>query len=91
MWPALSLQHIVPLDEYEPGQFRTIRIPDTERMTEVLNAASEMTMYGVLRHADFCKADIPELMQEARLWLASVAPFREDADPAVIAQLNRRD
>lgn len=91
VWPALSLQHIVPLDEYEPGQFRTIRIPDPDRMTEVLNAASEMTMHGVLRHADFCKADIPGLMQEARLWLASVVPLREDADPAVIAELNRRD
>jgi hypothetical protein len=50
-----------------------------------------MTMHGVLRHADFCKADIPGLMQEARLWLASVVPLREDADPAVIAELNRRD
>lgn len=90
-WPALSLQHVVPVDEYEPGQFRTIRFPDAEKMTEVLNVASEMTMHGVLRHADFCKADISDLMQEARLWLASVAPFRDDADPTVLAHLNRRN
>jgi hypothetical protein len=34
--------------------------------------------YGVLRHADFCGADIPALMEDARLWLASVVPFRDD-------------
>jgi len=28
VWPSLALQHVVPLTEYEPGQFRTIRVPD---------------------------------------------------------------
>jgi len=90
VWPSLSLQHVVPLAEYEPGQYRTIRIPDTAGMTEVLEAADHMTLYGVLRHADYCGADIPALMEEARLWLASVVPFREDADPEVVARLRRR-
>ena len=90
VWPALSLQHVVPLREYEPGQYRTIRIPDTDGMTEVLEVAERMTSYGVLRHADFCGADMPVLIEEARLWLASVVPFREDADPEAIARLRRR-
>jgi len=79
-----------PLREYEPGQYRTIRIPDTDGMTEVLEVAERMTSYGVLRHADFCGADMPVLIEEARLWLASVVPFREDADPEAIARLRRR-
>ena len=91
VWPSLSLQHVFPLTEYEPGQYRTIRIPDTYGMTEVLEAAEQMTSYGVLRHADFCGADIPVLIEEARLWLASVVPFREDADPEIVARLRRRD
>ena len=91
VWPSLSLQHVVPLTEYEPGQFRTLRIPDTDGMTEVLEAAEQMLSYGVLRHADFCGADIPALIEDARLWLASVVPFREDADPEVVAHLRRRD
>jgi len=66
----LPLQQIVPQDECEPGQLRSVRIPDPDRMTEVLNAALEMTMHGVLGHAEFCKADIPSLIKEARLWLA---------------------
>lgn len=48
-------------------------------------------MHGVLRDADFCKADIQGLIEEARLWLASVITFREDADPDVIARFTRRD
>ena len=91
VWPSLSLQHVFPWTEYEPGQYRTIRIPDTDGMTEVLEAAEQMMTYGVLRHADFCGADIPALMEHARLWLASVVPFREDADPEVVARLRRRD
>lgn len=91
VWPSLALQHVVPLAEYEPGQFRTFRIPDTDKMTEVLEAADKMTTHGVLRHADFCGADIPALMEEARLWLVSAVPLREDADPEVIGRLSRRE
>lgn len=89
VWPSLALQHVVPLAEYEPGQFRTLRVPDAEGMTEVLEVAERMTMHGVLRHADYCNADIPALIEAARLWLASVVPFREDANPEVVAYLKR--
>lgn len=91
VWPSLSLQHVVPLSEYEPGQFQTLRIPDAVKMTEVLQLAERMTTYGVLRHADFCGADIPTLLEEARLFLLSVTPLREDADPATVNLLGRRE
>lgn len=89
IWPSLALQHLVPIAEHEPGQVRAVTVPDPAGMTEVLEAANEVTMYGVLRHADYCNADIPALMDEARLWLVSVVPFRDDADPAVVTYLSR--
>ena len=88
-WPALELQHVVPIEEHEPGQFRVVRYPDPAAMTSVLRAAERLTMYGVLRHADFAGAHIADVMDEARRWLASVVPHRDDADPAVLAQLAR--
>lgn len=91
VWPSLALQHVVPLSEYEPGQFETIRLPDADRMTEALQLAERIAMHGVLRHADFCGADIGTLLEEARLWLVSVIPLREDADPTVLDRLNRRE
>ena len=54
----MSLQHVVPLSEYEPGQFRTLRILDSAKVTEVLEIAEKITMHGVLRFADFSNADI---------------------------------
>lgn len=89
VWPSISLQHVVPLQEYEAGQFRTFCVPDPEGITEVLRLAEQMTMFGVVRHAQYCGADVPTLMDEARRWLASVVPFREDADPDVVAYLSR--
>lgn len=81
VWPSLALQHVVPLTEYEPGQFRTMRVADTDGMTEVLEVAGQMTMEGVRRHAMFCKADVQALLAESTRWLASVIPLRNAADP----------
>ncbi|MGH8523523.1 MAG: hypothetical protein ACREXY_04705 [Gammaproteobacteria bacterium] len=89
VWPSLALQHVVPLTEYEPGHFRTWRIPDDGAMTEVLELADAMTNWGVLRFADFCGADIAKLIDESRVWLASVIPLRDDADPDIVARLRQ--
>ena len=88
-WTTLAMQHVALLDEYEPGHFRTLRLPDTAQMANSLRIADAMTTYGVLRHADFSGADIPQLLEEARFWLASVTPFRDASDPAVIARLKK--
>lgn len=86
-WPTLVLQHVVPIEEYEPGQLRTLSVPDTAGMTEVLELASEMTSWGVLRHVNFSGRQIQPLLDEANHWLASVVPLRDDADPKVIERL----
>jgi len=80
-WPSVALQHVVPVDEHEPGQMRTLSVPDVAAMTEVLRLASRMTTWGVLRHADFSGFEIQPLIDEGKRWLASVVPLRDDADP----------
>ena len=89
-WASLALQQVVPVEEYEPGQFRALTVPDPDGMTEILDTAQALTFHGVLRHAAFCDADIQVLLDNARLWLVSVVPFRGDADPSVIAHLARQ-
>lgn len=42
-WPSTHLQHVIPIHEYEPGQFRTVQIPDTASMTRVVEIAEIMT------------------------------------------------
>lgn len=86
-WPKGDLQHVVPGEEYEPGQFRALTLPDSACMVEALEAAYRMAQVGVLRHADFCGADIPALTDEARAWLAGRIPLRSDADPEARARL----
>lgn len=88
-WAGTSLQHVIPISEYEPGQFRTLRVPDADAMAQVLQVAEKMLSYGVLRHADFCQADIKSMLGRARHWLGSVIPFRDDADPAIVSDLRR--
>lgn len=83
-WPALALQDVFPGEEYEPGHFRTVRVPNVDGMTAMLMTANEMTQYGVLRYADFSGADIAALLEEAKCWLAGVIPLRAGADPAVL-------
>lgn len=86
-WPSLVLQDVVPIEEYEPGQLRTVSVPDPAGMTEVLELARRMTAWGVVRQAQFSGFEIDPLFDEATRWLATVVPFREDADPDVIAYL----
>lgn len=88
-WAALALQHVIPVGEYEHGQLRTVRFPDAGPMTKVLKVAERMTAHGVLRHADFCGADIRALLEGSRAWLAGVIPYRPNADPDVVARLKR--
>lgn len=88
-WASIALQHVVPLEEYEPGHLKTLRVPDPGPMTDVLRIAEKMTTYGVLRHADFRQADIGRMIEQSRLWLSSVIPFRDDADAATVALLKR--
>ncbi|MCL3818552.1 hypothetical protein [Aeromicrobium wangtongii] len=86
-WPSTDLQIVVPGEEYEPGQFRAIRIPDADGMTEVLTAAYDMTSRASLRYADHAGADIQANINEARRWLADQITLKEDADPEALRRL----
>jgi hypothetical protein len=88
-WASRDLQVWIH-DEHGLGESTPIRVPDTDRMAEALRAASRMTSYGCLRFAASSGADLNTLTENARVWLASVVPFKEDADPEVIGQLRER-
>jgi hypothetical protein len=79
-WPTLDLQQVVPIEEYEPGQFRTVQIPDLDGLTEVLRAAHAITQVGVLRFLDYSGADIALALERARDWLADVIPLRDGVE-----------
>jgi hypothetical protein len=54
-----------------------------------MQTAFTMAQFGALRHADHCGANIGALIGEARVWLSAQVKLRDDADPAVVAQLSR--
>lgn len=88
-WPSNALQSVYPLSEYEPGHFRTLKIPDPQRMTEVLHATDRLTTFAVLKFAQFAGADLDGLLEEARLALVEKLPVRPDADPDLVARIHR--
>lgn len=88
-WPTIDLQSVTPGEEYEPGQFRAVTMPDPVSMVEAMQVAFTMARFGVLRHADYAGADTAALIDDARLWLASQITLRDDADPAVVAEFSR--
>ncbi len=86
-WPTIELQQTHVGKEYEPGHFRSVQLPDTLGMAEVLRAAEVMFTYGVLRFADYSGADIAALLREAKRWLLEQVTIREDASPDVLRRL----
>ncbi|MCW2540962.1 MAG: hypothetical protein JWN95_2687 [Frankiales bacterium] len=78
-WTNRDLQTVHVGEEYEPGQHRTVQIPDPAAMTEVLEAANTITGYGVLRFADYSGVNIQSFMDEAVAWLAQNIPLRDEA------------
>lgn len=59
-------------------------VSDPAGMTEV-RARPTMTGWGVLRQVEFCGREIQPGHDEAKRWLATVVPFRADAE--VVAYL----
>lgn len=56
-WPALALQHVIRGEEYEPGQHRTIRVPDPKAMTVVLQLAERLTSHAAIKFGQFSGLD----------------------------------
>lgn len=75
-WPTLELQHIQVGDEYEPGHYRTVQLPNASAMTEVLQAANTMSQYGVVLFAQYSGVDVQAVLGEAMAWVAQRVPLK---------------
>jgi hypothetical protein len=77
-WPSLELQIVVRGEEYQPGQFRTVQIPNPDVMTRIQKLADGVTSYGVLRFADFAgfESQLSEILADAAARLWDVIPKR---------------
>ncbi len=79
-WPTLELQQVIPIEEYEPRQYRSMLVPDVGGITEALRAAHAMAEIGVLRYLDYSGLDIQASLAAAQAWLSEVIPLKEGAD-----------
>ncbi|NUU06362.1 hypothetical protein [Leifsonia sp. C5G2] len=77
-WPSLELQMVVRGEEYRPGQFRTVQIPNADVMTRIQKLADGVTSYGVLRFADFSgfESQLSEILADAATRLLDMIPKR---------------
>lgn len=78
-WPVLELQHVHVGEEYEPGHHRTLQVPDASGITEVLQAASMMSQYGVVLYAQYSGVDVAAVLGEAMAWVAERVPLKPGA------------
>lgn len=76
-WPTLELQEVIPVEEHEPGQLRSVQVPDVHGITEVLRVAHVVTQVGVLRFLDYSGVDIEASIASARDWVSDVIPLKE--------------
>jgi hypothetical protein len=86
-WPTLELQHIQVGDEYEPGQHRTVQLPNSSAMTEVLEAANTMSQYGVVLFAQYSGVDVETVLGEAMAWVAQRIPLKPGTTRADLMNL----
>ncbi|MGJ9412404.1 hypothetical protein ACHAAC_06805 [Aeromicrobium sp. CF4.19] len=82
-WAAHALQRVTPGEEYEPGQFRALLMPDPTAMTRALDVADALLTYGVSRFLQQSGADFAAAHQDAMQWLESVVPMRRGDDASV--------
>jgi hypothetical protein len=87
-WPTQDLQQLVEVHAPD-GSVRAIRVADTQKIADVLQAAYTMVQYAVIKYAAFAGADIWKLMQDSRVWLAGKVTFRDAASAEVLERLSR--
>ncbi|ORM37387.1 hypothetical protein [Williamsia sp. 1135] len=64
-------------DEYEPGHYRTTRIPDGSYITEVMEAAADTLQWGTWRWLDLCGYDAQTRMTDAAKDVHSRMPKKD--------------
>jgi hypothetical protein len=79
-WPAHVLQEVIPGEEYEAGQHRTLQIPDPQAITRVISAASEASMQGVLRYLHSAGVDINVARERAIRRVGALLPLKPGID-----------
>lgn len=84
-WPAIELQTHVRGEEYEPGQFRSIAVPDPDAITRVVDLADQMLAKAVTVFLQYSGADFNAAHKDAIRWLASISPLKEGVDAKDIA------
>jgi len=90
-WTNLELTIIEIGNEYEPGQFRTVTLPDSQAMVDVLRASEKMVTYAALKYVLFSGEDPAPLMAGARSWLAQQITLKPEIDPNVRRRLAGED
>ena len=83
-WPTIELQRSMPLAHDEPGQQRSVLVPDVDGITEVLRAAHDTMQVGVLRYLDYLGADIQGSLDTARVWYSEVIPLKPGVDREMV-------
>jgi hypothetical protein len=76
-WATLDLQSISVGEEYEPGHHRTVQVPDAGGISEVLQAASTMSQYGVVLYAQYSGVDVAAVFGAATSWIAGQVPLKD--------------
>lgn len=79
-WPTVELQRAIPVAAGEPGQQRSMLVPDIDGITEVLRTAHAMTQVGVLRYLDYSGVDIQGALTTAQAWYSEVIPLKQGVD-----------
>lgn len=85
-WPNVELKSVV-VREAAQGAPQQIVIPDPIGIRDVLEAAHEMTQYGVLRFADYSGGNLRQLLLDATLWVSDQIPFRSDLPAGTVEQI----
>ena len=86
-WTNRELTDIQVGDEYEPGHYRTMTLPDPEVMLDAMLAAYRMSKYAALKYSLYAGADIEAQYGLARHWLADNIALKPGADPKVRQRL----
>ncbi|WP_150461074.1 hypothetical protein [Nesterenkonia ebinurensis] len=79
-WTNLELTQISLGEEYEPGHFRSLVLPDAGALIEALRAASTITTYATYKYLTMGGADCVELAKQAIHALAQEVPLKPNAD-----------
>ncbi|WP_432560674.1 hypothetical protein [Granulicoccus sp. GXG6511] len=90
-WTNLDLMHVEVGEEYEPGHYRTVTVPNLLVLAEALQVGFRMTQYGCLKYLEYAGADLHQLMGPALRWLAENITVKPDADPRILRRLVRND